>query len=338
MYFSYGNTWWFMRKEVLLQQQAHPASRKISALRVSLIFLDMSKVPFTKQNLSFSGQVQLLKKRGLLIADETAAEAWLRSVSYYRMSGYWYPLLADRENHIFKPNATFEQACRIYNFDLRLRQLVFSQIGRLEIAVRTQMSYVMSITYGGHWFEDVKLFANSTQHAKTLQNITDEYLRSDEQFVRAFRNKYSDPLPPSWMTLEVTSFGTISILYQNLKPGLLKRKVAAAFGVSDTVFSSWLHSLAYVRNLCAHHARLWNRTLGVRPLMPRHPKQLFISQPISGTQHVYFILSIIRYWLNAIDPSNNFADELKSLLNGDPTVDPRAMGFPIGWQQEPLWK
>ena len=120
-------------------------------------------------------------------------------------------------------------------------------------------------------------FNNTAQHAKTLQSITDEYHRSDEQFVRSFKRKYSDPLPPSWMTLEVTSFGTMSILYQYLKPGIPKRDVAAVFGVSDTVFASWLHTLVYVRNICAHHARLWNRTLGVRPLMPRHPHGTFIA-------------------------------------------------------------
>jgi len=92
--------------------------------------------------------------------------------------------LADRENHVFKPGTTFEQAVRLYEFDSRLRR--------------------------------------------------------NEQFVRAFKRKYSDPLPPSWMTLEITSFGTMSILYQQLKPGLPKRDVAAAFGVSDTVFASWL--------------------------------------------------------------------------------------------------
>ena len=230
----------------------------------------MPKVPYPKQIQTFANQIGILKQRGMTFADEAAAEAWLHRVSYYRMSGYWYPLLADRVNHTFKPGATFEQAVSLYEFDSRLRELVFRNIGRIEVAVRTQMTYVMSMAKGGTWFADASLFNNTAQHAKTLQSIAEEYHRSDEQFVRAFKRKYSDPLPPSWMTLEVTSFGTMSILYQYLKPGISKREVAAVFGVSDTVFASWLHTLVYVRNICAHHARLWNRTLGVRPLMPRH--------------------------------------------------------------------
>ena len=259
----------------------------------------MPKVPYPKHIQTFANQIGILKQRGMTFAGEAAAEAWLHRVSYYRMSGYWYPLLADRVNHTFKPGATFEQAVSLYEFDSRLRELVFRNIGRIEVAVRTQMAYVMSMAKGGTWFADASLFNNTAQHAKTLQSIADEYHRSDEQFVRAFKRKYSDPLPPSWMTLEVTSFGTMSILYQYLKPGISKREVAAVFGVSDTVFASWLHTLVYVRNICAHHARLWNRTLGVRPLMPRHPHGTFIAQPATGTQRVYSECSCGRPWFPA---------------------------------------
>jgi abortive infection bacteriophage resistance protein len=129
----------------------------------------------------------------------------------------------------------------------------------------------------------------------------------------------------------------MSILYQNLKPGRAKRNVAAAFGVSDTVFVSWLHTLVYVRNICAHHARLWNRTMGIRPLMPRHPHNTFISQPSTGTQRTYFVLAIIRYWLNIINPSNTLAQDLAQLFSFYPSVDPDALGFPQNWQQEALW-
>ena len=150
----------------------------------------MPKVPYPKQIQTFANQIGILKQRGMTFADEAAAEAWLHRVSYYRMSGYWYPLLADRVNHTFKPGATFEQAVSLYEFDSRLRELVFRNIGRIEVAVRTQMAYVMSMAKGGTWFADASLFNNTAQHAKTLQSIADEYHRSDEQFVRAFKRKY----------------------------------------------------------------------------------------------------------------------------------------------------
>ena len=296
------------------------------------------KVPYTKQIQTFADQIKLLKQRGMKFGSETKAEAWLRQVSYYRMSGYWYPLLADREHHIFKPGTTFENAVRIYEFDSRLRRLVMSYIEQIEVAVRTQIAYIMSMASDGFWFEDAALFSNAGLHAKTLQSISDEYNRSDEQFVKAFKSKYIEPFPPSWMTLEITSFGTMSILFQQLKPGHPKRDVAAAFGVSDIVFASWVHTLVYVRNICAHHARLWNRSFGIRPLMPRNPRRQFISLPASGTQRIYFALSIIRYFLNIINPQNDFKSKIYTLLSEYPEINPSAMGFPQGWDNEPLWR
>ena len=133
----------------------------------------MPKVPYPKQIQTFANQIGILKQRGMTFADEAAAEAWLHRVSYYRMSGYWYPLLADRVNHTFKPGTTFEQAVSLYEFDSRLRELVFRNIGRIEVAVRTQMAYVMSMAKGGTWFADASLFTNTAQHAKTLQSIAD---------------------------------------------------------------------------------------------------------------------------------------------------------------------
>ena len=297
----------------------------------------MKKTSYSKQIQTIAFQISILKQRGMVIADETAAEDWLRKVSYYRMSGYWYPLLADRDNHIFKTGSTFEQARMLYEFDSCLRKIVLSSIEPIEVAIRTQMAYVMSMAHNGYWFEDTNLFNNSFLHIRTIASIQDEYQRSDEQFVRSFRRKYTDPLPPSWITLEITSFGTMSILYQNLKPGLPKREVAAAFGVSDTVFASWLHSLVYVRNVCAHHARLWNRTLGIRPLMPRRTHYTFITQPTVNTQRVYFVLAIIRYWLNIIEPANTLTQDITTLFEKHPNVYPGALGFPELWQQEPLW-
>ena len=76
------------------------------------------------------------------------------------MSGYWYPLLADKQNHIFKSGALFEQAYSIYKFDAKLRSLILSEISKIEVAVRTQIAYVMSHNYDGLWFTDSSPFKN----------------------------------------------------------------------------------------------------------------------------------------------------------------------------------
>lgn len=270
--------------------------------------------------------------------DEVRATHILQNVSYYRLSGYWYPLLKDKQKHIFKADASFQAAYSIYKFDSALRKLILSEIEKIEIAMRTQFSYIMSQENDGWWFTNSSLFSNPAKHAKTLANIDDEYNRSDEDFIVTFKKKYSNHFPPSWITLEITSLGTMSILYSNLKGGSRKRQIAKYFGVADTIMVSWLHTITYVRNICAHHSRLWNKTFGITPMMPRRTSFPFVTLPSKGTQHVYFVLCMIQYLLNVINPSNAFGQKLNGLLAEYPNIDIVAMGFPVNWQEEPLWK
>lgn len=296
------------------------------------------KISYSKQLISFTDQITLLKQRGMVLGNETKALHLLQNISYYRLSGYWHPLLADKQRHIFKPGSTFEAAYNIYKFDSELRKLIIAELEKIEVAVRTQTAYILSTQYHAHWFEDSSLFSNPVRHTKVLAKIEEEYNRSDEEFITAFKAKYSDHFPPSWMTMEIASFGTLSILYGNLQPGRAKRSIAAYFGLPDTVFASWLHCIVYVRNICAHHSRLWNKILSIRPLMPRSPRNTFIALPASGTQQTYFVLSMIIYLLNTVNPNHSFISRFKELLNRYPSIDVRAMGFPINWENEKLWE
>lgn len=302
------------------------------------MFIDMTKIPYSKQIQSFDDQVCILKERGMAFRDEKHARQILHNISYYRLSGYWYPLLADKVNHVFKPGSSFEQAYSIYKFDSELRKIILSEIEKIEVAVRTQLAYIMSYNYGGWWFQDASLFTNPVRLSKTISNMDEELSRSDEDFVRSFKANYSNHFPPSWIVLEITTFGTMSILYSNLKSGRCKRQIARYFGVADTVMVSWLHAITYVRNVCAHHSRLWNRTFGISPVMPRKTANPFISMPAKGTRHVYFIVSVIQYWLNIINPSNTFHSKIKSLFAEYPHIDINAMGFPANWETNHLWK
>ena len=276
---------WDRRNVLPLHQHAYPASRKNSALRVSFLFyipMTTNKTPYPKQLISFTDQISLLKQRG------------------------WYPLLADKQQHIFKPGSTFEAAYNIYKFDSELRKLIIAELEKIEVAVRTQTAYILSSQYHAHWFEDASLFSNPVRHAKILSKIDEEYSRSDEEFITAFKAKYSDHFPPSWITMEIASFGTLSILYGNLLPGRAKRSIAAYFGLADKVFASWLHCIVYV--------------------------------PAGGTQQTYFVLSMIIYLLNTVNPNHSFVPRFCELLKRYPSIDVRAMGFPDDWKNESLWK
>ncbi len=308
----------------------------------------MSKASYTKPALTYAGQIKQLKDRGLKIENESKALHLLEVISYFRLSGYWYPLLADKKSNKFKSGATFETAFTLYKFDRELRLLVLRELEKIEVALRAKMIYVLSHSRGAFWYLDSSNFSKPVKHAETLSKIGLEYSRSDEEFIQSFRTKYSNPLPPSWMMLEVSSFGALSSLYSYLKPGKDKRQIANFFGLSDSVLSSWLHSFVYLRNVCAHHSRLWNREMRIQPVVPRNPHNEFIKQttyhcPVSGllsplNNKTYFILSMIVYLMNTINSKHTIHIKLKDLLVQYPKIDLRAMGFPDNWQSEPFWK
>ncbi|MDR2496089.1 MAG: Abi family protein [Tannerellaceae bacterium] len=298
----------------------------------------MEKLLYSKPYLPYFLQIELLKSRGMFFADEAKAAHLLKHISYYRFSGYWYPLLANKQEPVFKPNATFEAAFNLYKFDRELRKLIIAGLEKIEVSVRLQMAYALSTTYDAFWMEDSSLFSDVVKHKSTLAKIKDEVSRSDEEFIVSFKSKYSNPLPPSFITLEVVSFGGLSRLYENLQAGLAKRQISQVYGLADKVFSSWLHSFVYIRNVCAHHARFWNRWLQIQPLFPRHTDYVWLTDREIKNNRTYYALSMILYFLNIVNPNHSFKKRLEELFAKYPNVDRTAMGFPADWHIEPLWK
>jgi abortive infection bacteriophage resistance protein len=327
-------------KVVSLRQHTHPASRQNSALRVSVLFFNTMtfKSFYSKSILPHQAQITLLKSRGMFFNDENKALHLLENISYYRFSGYWYPLLANKQSHIFKQNANFDSAFNLYKFDRELRKLIITELEKIEVAIRTKMAYVLSTEHHIFWIEDATLFTNQSVHQSTLAKIQDELNRSDEEFIVSFKSKYTNPFPPSFILLEITSFGTLSRLYGNLKPGKPRKDIAKLFGLSDRVFASWLHSLVYIRNVCAHHARIWNRPMSIQPLFPRNTSSAWINNRQVGINRVFYALSMMIYLLNIVNPNHVFKQKLEFLFQKYPNVDRTAMGFPANWHTEPIWK
>ena len=316
----------------------YSASRQDSALRVILLFFTAMAIPYIKPHLSYVAQLELLKSRRMQFADETKALHLLEKIGYYRLSGYWYPLLADKGNHIFKTNASFETAFNLYKFDRELRKIITAEIEKIEIAIRAKISHELSMAYNPFWIEDFSLFSSAQNHRETLNKVREEYARSTADFATAFKNKYSNPLPPSFMLLEVVSFGVLLRLYNNLLSSKAKKDIAETFGLSDTVFVSWLHSVVSIRNVCAHHERLWNKKLRIQPLFPRKPRQVWLTNNSVNNNRLFYALSIILYLLNTVNPKHSFKQKLCDLFAKYPNVDKAAMGFPADWENEPLWK
>ena len=295
---------------------------------------------FTKPPLTVDEQIELLESRGLLINDKDFARQKLSNINYYRLSAYMLPFQKpNNPNHEFKDDTSFENIVNLCAFDRAFRVLVFDIIERVEVALRTQIIYQFAMSKGGYWFEDSSLYHNRDNFSKNLDKLDDEIGRSNEVFIKHYKGKYTNPeRPPAWMTLEVSSMGLLSQTFRNLKMSDEKKDIGKHFGIHPFVLESWMQSLAFIRNVCAHHGRLWNRVLTLQPTMPSRTQNVWLSSIVFDNKRLYGFLSAMLYLLKTIDPNTTFSQDFKTLLSQFPEMNAFRLGFPHRWDSEALWQ
>lgn len=176
-------------------------------------------------------------------------------------------------------------------------------------------------------------------YQNNIKNLQEELSRSEDEFIIEHFRKYDTPsMPPAWKTIEVTSMGTLSKLYSNMNDNAVKKMVSRQFNIPKYEYMrSWLRCITIVRNICAHHSRLWNTNIVVTPKLPERLPDDWITNRHITLNKLYPHICCIAYWLHSINPSILFTKTIKELLIKYPAVDPAAMGFPKGWENEPLW-
>ncbi len=304
------------------------------------------KSEYNKRPLTLTEQVEKLKCRGLLFNDEEEAKAYLFNISYYRLRAYTFPFQDNEESsdhHFLRRDICFTDIIDLYRFDRRLRSLIFNAIEKIEVAVRTKITQVYAESTGNsHWYYDSSIFRYPIDDL--LNHIEADVNRSNEDFIKHYRFKYDEPaMPPSWMSMEVVSFATLSRVFQALKSDSRKKFITEQFGLRKiSIFENWLHAISNLRNCCAHHSRVWNRRFMVSIILPYNTLYQFIGRnSIEGirTNKLFALLTSIAYLLDIISPSSSFKRHLKELLKFDcKLITLKDMGFPDNWQTFPVWK
>lgn len=304
-----------------------------------------SKKSFQKCALSYADQLSLLKARGLAIADEKRCLWDLESISYYRLSGYWYPFQKPDGSHDFKPGHDWNEVMNLYEFDRALRLLLIDAIERVEIAVRAIWVYHLSTQYGAHAHLRPSLFRDKRDqnnkvvwsHTRGKNNIANEVKRSNEEFVRHFKDNYTEALPPLWASSELMSLGSLSKWFEGTKDRSVRQPTASAFGLPEQVLASFLHHLTVVRNHCAHHGRVWNRNMTIAFEQPKSkPQDLSQSLEPKNNKKLYNTLTMLLHLLGVIAPHNQWGNRLVTLIK-EHGIDVRPMGFPIDYHLTPIW-
>lgn len=320
---------------------------------------------YGKPWLSLSDQIDRLERRGVDIGDRARAERLLCEVGYYRLSGYLHPFRSADSTTGYLPGTHISHAAALIDFDRRLRLLVLDALERIEVSLRMRVGYVLGEvsafahrdagTFMPEFTRRPEHAANGTivtllptecslsKHDAWLRKVAEQQGRSSENFVQHFREKYANQMP-IWALTEILELGQLVTLYRGLNTRL-SQAIADAYEVpTKKLFLSWLATLNYVRNVAAHHARLYNRKLVTAPKRPtpsRVPLLAHLSESALPKEFgLYSALAVAQYLLLAIDAGSSWGADLARLLREFPStglVTIRSLGVPDGWERLPLW-
>lgn len=298
---------------------------------------------FAKPSLKIDQQIVHLRAKGMTITDDAVAEYWLRHVSYYRLSAYWlyFEFPKGQAGPRFKAGTSFDKVTALYDFDRILRRLVMRGTEHVEVALRGSWAYQLAQLGDGHAYLRTKLYRDAREFRSSRSKLQQAVQRSSETYIDHYRRTYSSPkLPPVWMVAEMMSFGQLSRWYSNLTDRALRNQIAAPLGLPETVLVPLIRHVTDIRNICAHHGRLWNRGFLQPPKLAQKPLDLAATLDLQATQapaKLYNGLVMIGHVVRTVAPQSSWKADLRAHLRSHPEQDLKAMGFPADWDQRPLW-
>jgi len=140
----------------------------------------------------------------------------------------------------------------------------------------------------------------------------------------------------------VATFSTLSKIYSNLKPEIPQKSlITHEFGLNSiNDLSSWFAAISHLRNVIAHHSRVFGRDILKRPILPKKPRNQWLQFGVTPVQEKkpFVVISTMVYLCNAINPNNEIKNKLLALFKDNPNIPIYKMGFFNNWQSEPLWK
>jgi abortive infection bacteriophage resistance protein len=295
----------------------------------------------------------------MAVEDEAKAREYLQRIGYYRLSAYWHPMrlrnpATGEVLDDFARGTTFKEATDLYTFDSRLRLIMLDALERIEVSLRTDVALILGARdpkahrYAHHFstrFQKPQRPNGPTRHREWLQRLDGRFLDSKDKFAEHFRNKYPGDDMPVWIAVELLDFGPLSHLISGMTFNDRTQIGKNYGGIDPKHVQTWAQSLSFVRNVCAHHSRLWNKPLINQPSldgMTETPPELeHIKAAPGGATRLYAICCIVQFMLRYANPRTSWRSRLLNHMDSFPAserLDLNAAGFPEDWRGHDLWR
>ncbi len=290
---------------------------------------------------TYDEQLKLMESRGMIIPDREKALVTLQNENYYRLSGYTFHMKKSPSTEQFVEGSSFETVLNLYNYDKALRNLLFKYIDTIEIRIRTKIAYhfAHACTSYGHY--NPINFVSYDACDDFAQSLTKAIIKNkDAAFVKQHINNYSntkvDPpeyYMPLWAAVEILSLSTLSKFYKNIGDPAIQVEIANSIEVNSARLGNWLHSIACLRNLCAHHGRIFNQAL--HPAIQYSELFYFSIRPYKiPTDHIFGYIPALIALLPDQPQRHQLLQDLKELNNCYfPLIDKTLLGYPEDWTQ-----
>ena len=247
-------------------------------------------------------QITRLESYGVIFDDVDKAKEILLDVGYYRIGFYSFPFeisFPELENRTHQVNegTTFKGIYDLYEFDTKLRRLLLNALERIEVNIRTQITYIVSNFYKSSptWFADSNLM--NSDFVDTFEDKVYKTLR-DNPIIKRHHNKYiNDKYAPAWKSIEFMTLGNLTSLYRAIKDESLKLEIAKRYGCTIRVFINYLETIRVIRNKCAHGNCIYNTE--VAKGIVTKPANI----PEDCRHNINGVICVIRYLLGKISDS-----------------------------------
>lgn len=320
---------------------------------------------YTKPYISRWAQAEMLISQGL-IADRDILAMRIETVGFYRLNGYAHPFRqVDTEGNIlpvFTTGTTLEQLWALYRFDRKLRFLFLDAVERIEVAMRSQIAYLHTQTYGAFAYASENYFPAWKGYIdcwKRIKRGSKESSRNEALKNFFARDTDNHNYPPLEIAIGFLELGPLVYFFDYSDKEAVRKPIVKTWGVDSRLISSWMHALNHLRNDCAHHARIWNKKFFLLPQIPKCTKdarwyyiydenrgewvapidKLTAETGISPGSLACFLF-ICRTLLRTLAPTSAWHNRITSFLiqARQKGIDVTQMGLPEHWEQHPLWR